>query len=100
MKKLLAVLLIVALVLPLAASVAVAQDKPYIAIVSKGFQHQFWQVVAKGAQAAAEQYGVEITFDGPPTKCTFFGFTGGGYSVAHIAAFHYSAPKALFIISG
>ena len=42
MKKLLAVLLIVALVLPLAASVAVAQDKPYIAIVSKGFQHQFW----------------------------------------------------------
>ena len=68
MKKLLAVLLIVALVLPLAASVAVAQDKPYIAIVSKGFQHQFWQVVAKGAQAAAEQYGVEITFDGPPTE--------------------------------
>ena len=59
MKKLLAVLLIVALVLPLAASVAVAQDKPYIAIVSKGFQHQFWQVVAKGAQAAAEKYGVE-----------------------------------------
>ena len=68
MKKLLAVLLIVALVLPLAASVAVAQDKPYIAIVSKGFQHQFWQGVAKGAQAAAEQYGVEITFDGPPTE--------------------------------
>ena len=68
MKKLLAILLIVALVLPLAASVTVAQDKPYIAIVSKGFQHQFWQVVAKGAQAAAEQYGVEITFDGPPTE--------------------------------
>lgn len=68
MKKFLAVLLIVALVLPAVASVSVAQDKPYIAIVSKGFQHQFWQVVHKGAQAAAEQYGVEISFDGPPTE--------------------------------
>lgn len=68
MKKFLAVLLILALVLPAAASVSVAQDKPYIAIISKGFQHQFWQVVHKGAQAAAEQYGVEISFDGPPTE--------------------------------
>lgn len=67
MKKFLAVLLIAAMVLSMVATVT-AQDKPYIAIVSKGFQHQFWQVVHKGAQAAAEQYGVEITFDGPPTE--------------------------------
>lgn len=67
MKKLLAVLLIAALVLSMVATVT-AQDKPYVAIVSKGFQHQFWQVVAKGAQAAADEYGVEITFDGPPTE--------------------------------
>lgn len=43
-------------------------EKPYIAVVSKGFQHQFWQVVKKGAEAAAAQYNVEITFDGPPTE--------------------------------
>lgn len=40
----------------------------YIAIVSKGFQHQFWQVVKKGASQAASDYGVTITFDGPPTE--------------------------------
>ena len=28
-------------------------EKPYIAVVSKGFQHQFWQVVKKGADQAA-----------------------------------------------
>ncbi|HLR70299.1 MAG TPA: BMP family ABC transporter substrate-binding protein, partial [Pseudogracilibacillus sp.] len=29
-------------------------DKPYIALVSKGFQHQFWQSVKEGAEQAAE----------------------------------------------
>ncbi|MFV0351064.1 MAG: substrate-binding domain-containing protein [Oscillospiraceae bacterium] len=43
-------------------------DKPYIAIVSKGFQHQFWQVVKVGAEQAAIDYDVEITFDGPPSE--------------------------------
>jgi ribose transport system substrate-binding protein len=42
--------------------------KPYVAMVSKGFQHQFWQVVKKGADQAAADFGVEITFDGPPTE--------------------------------
>ncbi|MEG0824384.1 MAG: substrate-binding domain-containing protein [Oscillospiraceae bacterium] len=43
-------------------------EKPYIAVVSKGFQHQFWQVVKKGAEQAAKDFNVEITFDGPPTE--------------------------------
>ena len=43
-------------------------DKPYIAVVSKGFQHKFWQTVLAGAEAAAEKYGVEMTFDGPPSE--------------------------------
>jgi ribose transport system substrate-binding protein len=43
-------------------------QKPYIAVVSKGFQHQFWQVVMKGAKDAADKFNVEITFDGPPTE--------------------------------
>jgi ribose transport system substrate-binding protein len=36
--------------------------------VSKGFQHQFWQTVLAGSNAAAAQYDVDITFDGPPTE--------------------------------
>ncbi len=42
--------------------------KPYIAIVSKGFQHQFWQAVKSGAEQAAEEFDVEITFEGPETE--------------------------------
>lgn len=43
-------------------------DEPYIAIVSKGFQHQFWQMVKKGAEEEAEKEGAEITFEGPATE--------------------------------
>ncbi len=43
-------------------------DKPYIAIVSKGFQHQFWQAVKKGAEQEAEKQGATISFEGPPTE--------------------------------
>ncbi|KZM57674.1 MAG: BMP family ABC transporter substrate-binding protein [Bacillaceae bacterium] len=42
--------------------------KPYIAIVSKGFQHQFWQAVKKGAEQAAKEFDVEITFEGPESE--------------------------------
>jgi ribose transport system substrate-binding protein len=40
----------------------------YIPVISKGFQHQFWQTVKAGAEAAANQYKVVITFEGPPTE--------------------------------
>jgi ribose transport system substrate-binding protein len=43
-------------------------DQPYIAIVSKGFQHQFWQAVKKGAEQQAAKEGARITFEGPPTE--------------------------------
>jgi ribose transport system substrate-binding protein len=43
-------------------------DKPYIAIISKGFSQQFWQAVKKGADQAAAKYNVTITFDGPDTE--------------------------------
>ncbi len=39
-----------------------------IYLVSKGFQHQFWQAVLQGANEAAEKYGVEIDFQGPDTE--------------------------------
>jgi len=40
----------------------------HVAIISKGFQHQFWQAVYAGAQAAADEYGVTITFEGPESE--------------------------------
>jgi ribose transport system substrate-binding protein len=43
-------------------------DQPYIAIVSKGFQHQFWQAVKKGAEDEAKAEGARISFEGPPTE--------------------------------
>jgi len=43
-------------------------DQPYIAIVSKGFQHQFWQAVKQGAEEEAKAQGARITFEGPPTE--------------------------------
>jgi len=43
-------------------------DQPYIAIVSKGFQHQFWQAVKKGAEQEAAKEGARITFEGPATE--------------------------------
>ncbi|MBN8631192.1 MAG: ABC transporter substrate-binding protein [Rhodobacterales bacterium] len=49
-------------------SFALAQDKLYIPLVSKGFQHQFWQAVKAGADKAAAEFGVEITFEGPDTE--------------------------------
>ncbi len=44
-----------------------AQDI-YIPVISKGFQHQFWQAVKAGAEKAAEDCGVTITFEGPETE--------------------------------
>ncbi|WP_088102822.1 ABC transporter substrate-binding protein [Halalkalibacter urbisdiaboli] len=45
-----------------------SEDKLFIPIVSKGFQHQFWQAVREGAEQAAEEYGAEITFEGPESE--------------------------------
>lgn len=41
----------------------------YIAVVSKGKQHQFWQAVEKGSNDAKEKYGVgKLTFEGPKSE--------------------------------
>lgn len=40
----------------------------YIPVMAKGFQHQFWQAVKAGSDAAAEELGIEIYFDGPASE--------------------------------
>jgi ribose transport system substrate-binding protein len=54
--------------LMLSAGFASAQDKMYIPLISKGFQHQFWQAVKAGADKAAVDLNVDVTFEGPDTE--------------------------------
>ena len=90
MKKLIALLLALVMVLALAACAAKPEttdtkteetktedpapaeettgEKMYIPVMAKGFQHQFWQAVAKGSEDAAKDLGVEIYFDGPASE--------------------------------
>jgi len=62
-----AIALIVCLLVPVAAFSQV-KAQLYIPVISKGFQHQFWQAVKLGAEQAAAKYNVQITFEGPPTE--------------------------------
>ena len=48
-----------------AAPAALAPQETYIPLISKGFQHQFWQAVKAGAEQAAKDYKVKVTFEGP-----------------------------------
>ncbi|MBQ3304068.1 MAG: substrate-binding domain-containing protein, partial [Clostridia bacterium] len=66
MKKMLAIVL--ALMLVFSATAAFAADYE---IVSKGFQHQYWQAVLAGAQAKAAELGVEINFVGPANESAY-----------------------------
>jgi len=52
----------------LATPAALAQPALYIPLISKGFQHQFWQAVKAGAEQAAREYKVRITFEGPESE--------------------------------
>ncbi|HSI47613.1 MAG TPA: ABC transporter substrate-binding protein [Ideonella sp.] len=49
------------------AGVASAQEV-YIPLISKGFQHQFWQAVKSGAEQAGKDYKVKISFEGPESE--------------------------------
>jgi len=50
------------------AGPAAAQKETYIPVISKGFQHQFWQAVKLGAEKAAKELNVKITFEGPENE--------------------------------
>jgi ribose transport system substrate-binding protein len=45
-----------------------ARAETYIPVISKGFQHQFWQAVKLGAEKAAKELNVRITFEGPENE--------------------------------
>jgi ribose transport system substrate-binding protein len=49
-------------------SAGVYAQETYVALVSKGFQHQFWQAVKQGALQAGTDLKVKVTFEGPETE--------------------------------
>jgi ribose transport system substrate-binding protein len=74
-RRLIAGLLMVSLVVSLALLVGCQKKESaaktgavYIPLISKGFQHQFWQAVKQGAEKAAKDYNVVITFEGPENE--------------------------------
>ena len=66
MKKLLSLAL--ALVLVLGCAALASAEGMYISVISKGEQHAFWQAVRKGSEDAAEAYGVDMYYYGPPSE--------------------------------
>ena len=52
----------------LGGAVPASAQETYIPLISKGFQHQFWQAVKAGADKAAAELGVTVTFEGPDTE--------------------------------
>ena len=70
-KKMISALLVGLLVLSMLAACGGEPEgsgKPYIPVISKGFQNQFWQAVKAGSDQAAVDFDVEITFEGPETE--------------------------------
>jgi ribose transport system substrate-binding protein len=53
---------------PAAPAAPAAAEKLYIPVISKGFQHQFWQAVKLGSENAAKDLDVTITFEGPESE--------------------------------
>lgn len=53
---------------PDSTSAAAPAEGGTIYLVSKGFQHRFWQAVKEGAEQAGEEFGYTIEFVGPDNE--------------------------------
>src|SRR3954467_14131686 len=49
-------------------SATASAQETYIPLISKGFQHQFWQAVKQGAEQAGKDLKVKVSFEGPETE--------------------------------
>ena len=67
-RKLILTIVLVAILMASVVSFSAAEAKLYIPVISKGFQHQFWLAVKAGAEKAAVDYDVTITFEGPENE--------------------------------
>lgn len=67
-QKVILAIVLVAILMASVVSFSAAEAKLYIPVISKGFQHQFWLAVRAGAEKAAKDYDVTITFEGPENE--------------------------------
>ncbi len=65
MKKTSILLFAMALVILFAVGPKALAKDLYVAVISKGFQHEFWQTVKLGSDTAAKELGIRVTFEGP-----------------------------------
>src|SRR5579872_7562440 len=63
-----AVNIAIGLAFALGFSATASAEETYIPLISKGFQHQFWQAVKAGAEQAAKDFNVKVSFEGPETE--------------------------------
>lgn len=68
MKRTVFVILCLVIVTGLLFAGGKKEQGTYIPLVSKGFQHQFWQAVKQGAEQAAKDFDVQINFIGPESE--------------------------------
>ncbi|NOI65981.1 ABC transporter substrate-binding protein [Vibrio sp. 99-8-1] len=61
-------LTLLAAIATIGMSAAQAKDEMYIPVVSKGYQHEFWQTVKLGSDTAAKELGVKTSFVGPAAE--------------------------------
>lgn len=51
-----------------AATTADTGKKKKIDVIAKGFQHQFWKAVELGTEKAAQEFNVDVSFQGPDNE--------------------------------
>ena len=68
MKKIIALLLALVLVVGLVACGSKDSGEKTIAVIAKGETHAFWQAVKAGAEAAGAEKGYKVTFRGPTSE--------------------------------
>lgn len=61
-------LILLAVLAAVGLGTAQAKDDMYIPVVSKGYQHEFWQTVKLGSDTAAKELGVKTNFVGPASE--------------------------------
>jgi ribose transport system substrate-binding protein len=45
-----------------------ATEGTYIAVISMGYQHEYWQAVKLGTENAAKELGIRTTYEAPPSE--------------------------------
>ena len=60
--------LVVAMLLGAVLTANAEGEKMKIEVIAKGFQHQFWKAVEMGTKQAAEEFNLDVTFQGPDNE--------------------------------